>query len=104
MSLTGCSQQTTPRTPAKSEIQAITQKPTTTRDTRRERTANSERRKAGSEAIPTRLANVAGRSVDTDYRVVSRKQDLPDQGDPQAIPLESPKARRGATLTVLHLI
>jgi hypothetical protein len=52
----------------------------------------------------TRSANVAGKSVDIDHRIVSRKQDLPNQGNPQAEPLESLKAGRGVTLTVLHLI
>lgn len=42
-------------------------------------------------------------SVDTDCSVVSRKQDSPNQCDPQARLLELPKARRGATLIVLHL-
>lgn len=49
----------------------------------------------------TRSANVAGRSEDTDCSVVNRKQDLPNQGNPQSRPSESPKARRGASLDCL---
>lgn len=118
ISLTFSSPRTTTTKRCEGTTVRVSKQSATTKATRSEGSTQSKRRETDKEIIGTNStsgpqgraiseiqfcssttgsANVAARSEDTDCRVVNRKQDPPNQGNPQARPLESPKATRGVT-------